>query len=55
MFEKALLSDSDYVFLDLEDAVAPNDKIKARENAIRALKNSTGEKKERLFLCELTG
>ena len=25
MFEKALLSNADYVFLDLEDAVAPND------------------------------
>ena len=25
MFEKALNSDADYVFLDLEDAVSPND------------------------------
>ena len=38
MFEKALNSDADYVFLDLEDAVSPNDKISARENVIRALK-----------------
>ena len=38
MFEKALDSDADYVFLDLEDAVSPNDKISARENVIRALK-----------------
>ena len=37
-FEKALNSDADYVFLDLEDAVSPNDKISARENVIRALK-----------------
>ena len=30
MFEKALSSAADYVFLDLEDAVSPNDKISAR-------------------------
>ena len=30
MFEKALNSNADYVFLDLEDAVAPNDKVSAR-------------------------
>ena len=39
MFEKALNSDADYIFLDLEDAVSPNDKISARENVIRALKD----------------
>ena len=38
MFEKALNSDADYVFLDLEDAVSPNDKISARENVIQSLK-----------------
>ena len=27
MFEKALNSNADYIFLDLEDAVSPNDKI----------------------------
>ena len=37
MFEKALNSSADYVFLDLEDAVSPNDKISARANIIRAL------------------
>jgi citrate lyase subunit beta/citryl-CoA lyase len=37
MFEKALNSNADYVFLDLEDAVSPNDKLSARENIIRAL------------------
>ena len=45
MFEKALLSNADYVFLDLEDAVAPNDKIQARENAIRALKELNWKEK----------
>ena len=39
MFEKALNSNADYVFLDLEDAVAPNDKVSARENIISALSN----------------
>ena len=38
MFEKALNSSADYVFLDLEDAVSPNDKISARTNVIQALK-----------------
>ena len=37
MFEKALSSAADYVFLDLEDAVSPNDKISARANTIKAL------------------
>ena len=38
MFEKALNSNSDYIFLDLEDAVSPNDKLPARANIIKALK-----------------
>ncbi|MFN8652931.1 MAG: CoA ester lyase [Gemmatimonadales bacterium] len=38
MFEKALTSAADYVFLDLEDAVAPADKEQARINVIQALK-----------------
>jgi citrate lyase subunit beta/citryl-CoA lyase len=37
MFEKALASAADYVFLDLEDAVAPADKEQARRNVIEAL------------------
>ena len=37
MFEKALNSEADYIFLDLEDAVSPNDKISARGNIIKAL------------------
>jgi len=37
MFEKALNSNADYIFLDLEDAVSPNDKQSARENIIKAL------------------
>ncbi len=38
MFEKALNSKADYIFLDLEDAVSPMDKITARQNVIKALK-----------------
>ncbi|PPD05379.1 MAG: CoA ester lyase [Methylobacter sp.] len=37
MFEKALKSGVDFVFLDLEDAVAPDDKLKARKNVIQAI------------------
>jgi len=37
MFEKALSSGVDFVFLDLEDAVAPDDKVQARKNVIQAL------------------
>jgi len=37
MFEKALNSNADYIFLDLEDAVSPNDKLAARKNIIKAL------------------
>ena len=37
MFEKALNSAADYIFLDLEDAVSPNDKLTARTNVIKAL------------------
>lgn len=37
MIEKALHCDADYVFLDLEDAVAPGDKLAARKNVIEAL------------------
>ena len=37
MFRKALESEADVVFLDLEDAVAPADKEQARRNVIQAL------------------
>lgn len=37
MIRKAAEGAADYVFLDMEDAVAPPDKDKARENIIRAL------------------
>ncbi|RZO40363.1 MAG: CoA ester lyase [Rhodobacteraceae bacterium] len=37
MFEKAAKSDADLIFLDLEDAVAPDEKLQARKNIIKAL------------------
>ncbi|MBL6933976.1 MAG: CoA ester lyase [Alphaproteobacteria bacterium] len=37
MFEKAAASDVDVVFLDLEDAVAPDEKEQARKNIIEGL------------------
>lgn len=37
MFEKAAASSADVVFLDLEDAVAPDEKVQARKNVIKAL------------------
>ena len=36
-FEKAAKSNTDVIFLDLEDSVAPDDKEKARTNIIKAL------------------
>lgn len=37
LFEKAATSAADVVFLDLEDAVAPDDKAQARKNVIAAI------------------
>jgi malyl-CoA/(S)-citramalyl-CoA lyase len=37
LFEKAAASAADIVFLDLEDAVAPDDKPQARKNIVQAL------------------
>ncbi|MBB4571618.1 HpcH/HpaI aldolase/citrate lyase family protein [Rhizobium leucaenae] len=37
MIEKAANSDADYIFLDIEDAVAPPDKERARANIVKAL------------------
>jgi malyl-CoA/(S)-citramalyl-CoA lyase len=39
LFAKALTSDADYVFLDLEDAVAPSEKVGARALAVAGLKD----------------
>jgi malyl-CoA/(S)-citramalyl-CoA lyase len=39
LFEKAAKSNADVIFLDLEDAVAPDDKPQARKNVIKALQD----------------
>jgi malyl-CoA/(S)-citramalyl-CoA lyase len=45
MFEKAAASDVDVIFLDLEDAVAPDEKAQARQNIIKALNEQDWGKK----------
>jgi malyl-CoA/(S)-citramalyl-CoA lyase len=45
LFEKAASSEADVVFLDLEDAVAPDDKAQARKNIIAALNDMDWGKK----------
>ena len=37
MFEKAAKSNADFIFLDCEDAVVPDDKEQARKNIIEGL------------------
>ena len=37
MFDKAAISNADFIFLDCEDAVIPDDKERARKNIIQAL------------------
>src|SRR5918993_2539771 len=49
MIEKALASDADGVFLDLEDAVAPDDKAGARGDTVRALKELDWRGRPKLF------
>ncbi|MEE8321993.1 MAG: CoA ester lyase, partial [Gammaproteobacteria bacterium] len=45
LFEKAANSEADYIFLDCEDAVVPDDKEQARKNIIEALNDvDWGEK-----------
>lgn len=47
MMEKAAASKADLVFLDLEDSVAPNEKVAARAKVIKALKTLDWGKKTR--------
>jgi citrate lyase subunit beta/citryl-CoA lyase len=49
MVEKALASDADGVFLDLEDAVAPDDKARARGDVVRAMQELDWRGRPRLF------
>src|SRR5579885_3062001 len=47
MMEKAAASDADLVFLDLEDSVAPTEKVAARAKVITALKTLDWGRKTR--------
>jgi citrate lyase beta subunit len=49
MIDKALASDADVVFLDLEDAVAPDRKVASRRSVITALQGLDWRGKPRLF------
>ena len=55
MFEKAAASDADYVVLDLEDAVAPADKLKARENIVQALNDIDWRGKGKTISIRING
>src|SRR5215210_7852582 len=49
MVEKALASEADGVFLDLEDAVAPDNKAEARGDVVHALKEHDWRGRPKLF------
>ena len=49
MVEKALASDADAVFLDLEDAVAPDGKAEARKDVVRAVREFDWRGRPTLF------
>jgi malyl-CoA/(S)-citramalyl-CoA lyase len=53
--EKAAASDADYVFLDLEDAVAPSEKEGARRNVIAALHDIDWRSKGKTVSVRING
>ena len=55
MIEKAADSDVDYVFLDLEDAVAPPEKLQARKNIIEALNDIDWKAKGKTMSIRING
>ena len=55
MIEKAADSAADYVFLDLEDAVAPLDKVAARKNIIAALNDIDWKAKGKTISIRING
>lgn len=55
MFEKAADSKVDYIFLDLEDAVAPDDKPQARKNVIAALNDIDWRGKGKTMSIRING
>ena len=55
MIEKAADTDVDYIFLDLEDAVAPPDKVKSRSNIIQALNDIDWKAKGKTMSIRING
>src|SRR5688572_5848463 len=55
MFGKALDSEADYIFLDLEDAVAPGDKEQARKNVIAALLENDWRERGKTVCVRING
>jgi len=55
MIEKSADSDADFVFLDLEDAVAPGDKVQARKNAIEAVNGIDWAGKGKTIVVRING
>lgn len=54
MVEKALASEADAVFLDLEDAVAPDRKAGARSDVVRAVKELDWRRRPKLYRINAT-
>lgn len=55
MFEKAAVSKADYIFLDCEDAVIPDDKPQARKNIIQALNDIDWKGKGKIMSVRING
>ena len=55
MFEKAANSNADYIFLDCEDAVIPDDKPQARKNIIEALNDIDWKGKGKTMSVRING
>ncbi|MBA2410083.1 MAG: CoA ester lyase [Gammaproteobacteria bacterium] len=55
MFEKSSKSEVDFIFLDLEDAVAPDDKTKARKNIIEALNDIDWRGRKKTMSIRING
>jgi citrate lyase subunit beta/citryl-CoA lyase len=55
MIDKAADSDVDYIFLDLEDAVAPPEKVQARKNIIQALNDIDWKAKGKTMSIRING
>jgi citrate lyase beta subunit len=55
MFEKAANSNADFIFLDCEDAVIPDDKAQARKNIIEALNDIDWKGKGKTMSVRING